>query len=140
MKNLILALLRPKNFFFFFFKWAKLFPFLALLRANIFRNLILVQHQYNNGTTTPHMRVGPSMWDSPSCKGLLYSYCIGVVNLTFSIFLREMLFCIFFLIIFCWCGIVNALLHIYIYIFHIKRWINNVTPQRWIRKGQDNEI
>jgi len=30
------------------------------------------------------MRVGPSMWDPPSCEGLLYSYCIGVVNLTFS--------------------------------------------------------
>jgi hypothetical protein len=30
------------------------------------------------------MRVGSSMWDLPSCEGLLYSYCIGVVNLTFS--------------------------------------------------------
>jgi hypothetical protein len=30
------------------------------------------------------MRVGPSMWDPPSCEGLLYSCCIGVVNLTFS--------------------------------------------------------
>jgi hypothetical protein len=49
------------------------------------RVLILVQHQYNNCTTTPHMRVGPSMWDSPSCEGLLYSCCIGVVNLTFSV-------------------------------------------------------
>jgi len=46
--------------------------------------LILVQHQYNNCTTTPHMKVGPSMWDPPSCEGLLYSCCIGVVNLTFS--------------------------------------------------------
>jgi hypothetical protein len=50
-------------------------------------DLILVQHQYNNCTTTPHMRVGPSMWDSPSCEGLLYSCCIGVVNLTF--FLKK---------------------------------------------------
>jgi hypothetical protein len=24
------------------------------------------------------------MWDPPSCEGLLYSCCIGVVNLTFS--------------------------------------------------------
>jgi hypothetical protein len=47
--------------------------------------LILVQHQYNNCTTTIHMRVGPSMWDPPSCEGLLYSCCIDVVNLTFSI-------------------------------------------------------
>jgi hypothetical protein len=30
------------------------------------------------------MKVGPSMWDPPSCEGLLYSCCIGVVNLTFS--------------------------------------------------------
>jgi hypothetical protein len=28
--------------------------------------------------------VGPSMWDPPSCEGLLYSCCIDVVNLTFS--------------------------------------------------------
>jgi hypothetical protein len=39
---------------------------------------------YNTNTTTPHMRVGPNMWDPPSCEGLLYSCCIGVVNLTFS--------------------------------------------------------
>jgi hypothetical protein len=48
------------------------------------RDLILVQHQYNNGTTTPHMRVSPSMWSPPSCEGLLYSYYIGIINLTFS--------------------------------------------------------
>jgi hypothetical protein len=47
------------------------------------RDLILVQHQYNNCTTIPYMRVGPSMWDPPSCERLLYSYCIGVINLTF---------------------------------------------------------
>jgi hypothetical protein len=49
-------------------------------------DLILVQYQYNN-CTTPHMRVGPSMSDPFSREGLLYSYCIGVVNLTFSLFL-----------------------------------------------------
>jgi hypothetical protein len=48
------------------------------------RDLIFVQHQYNNCTTTPHMKVCPSMWDPPSCEGLLYSCCIGVINLTFS--------------------------------------------------------
>jgi len=48
------------------------------------RDLILVQHQYNNCTTIPYMRVGPSMWDPPSCEGLLYNCCIDVVNLTFS--------------------------------------------------------
>jgi hypothetical protein len=36
------------------------------------------------------MRVGPSMWDSLSCEGLLYRYCIGVVNLTFSIQLSSL--------------------------------------------------
>jgi hypothetical protein len=46
----------------------------------IVRDLILVQHQYNNRTTTPQMRVGPSMWDPPSCERLLYGCCIGVVN------------------------------------------------------------
>jgi hypothetical protein len=25
------------------------------------------------------------MWDPPSCEGLLYGCCIGVVNLTFSV-------------------------------------------------------
>jgi hypothetical protein len=54
-------------------------------------DLILVQHQYNNCTTIPHMRVDPSMWDPPSCEGLLYSCCIGVVNLTFSIGLHVWL-------------------------------------------------
>jgi hypothetical protein len=51
----------------------------------VIRDLILVQHQYNNCTTTPYMRVGSSMWDPPSCEGLLYNCCIGVVNLTFSL-------------------------------------------------------
>jgi hypothetical protein len=60
-----------------------------VLKHIFFRDLILVQHQYNNCTTTPHMRVGPSMWDPPSCEGLLYSCCIGVVNLTFSFFLIQ---------------------------------------------------
>jgi hypothetical protein len=52
--------------------------------ASVNGDLILVQYQYNNGTTTPHMRVGLSMWDPPSYEGLLYSCCIDVVNLTFS--------------------------------------------------------
>jgi hypothetical protein len=46
-----------------------------------------LQHQYNNCTTIPHMRVGPSMWDPPLCERLLYNCCIGVVNLTFSIYI-----------------------------------------------------
>jgi hypothetical protein len=53
--------------------------------VSVFRDLILVQHQYNNCTTTPHIRVGPSMWDPPSCEGLLYNCCIGVVNLTLHV-------------------------------------------------------
>jgi hypothetical protein len=47
------------------------------------RDLILTLHHHNNCTTTPHMRVGPSVCDSPSCEGLLCSCCIGVINLTF---------------------------------------------------------
>jgi hypothetical protein len=39
-----------------------------------------LQHQYNNCTTIPHMRVGPTYWGTPSCEGLLYSCCIGVVQ------------------------------------------------------------
>jgi hypothetical protein len=39
-----------------------------------------LQHQYNNCTTIPHMRVGPTYWGPPSCEGLLYSCYIGVVQ------------------------------------------------------------
>jgi len=39
-----------------------------------------LQHQYNNCTTIPHMRVGPTYWGPPSYEGLLYSCCIGVVQ------------------------------------------------------------
>jgi hypothetical protein len=39
-----------------------------------------LQHQYNNCTTISHMRVGPTYWGPPSCEGLLYSCCIGVVQ------------------------------------------------------------
>jgi hypothetical protein len=39
-----------------------------------------LQHQYNNCTTIPHMRMGPIYWGSPSCEELLYSCCIGVVQ------------------------------------------------------------
>jgi hypothetical protein len=46
--------------------------------------LILTLNHYNNGTTTPHMRVSPNAWDLPSCEGLLCSCCIGIVNLIFS--------------------------------------------------------
>jgi len=35
------------------------------------------------------MRVDPSIWDPPSCEGLLYGCCIGVVNLTFLFFFLE---------------------------------------------------
>jgi hypothetical protein len=39
-----------------------------------------LQHQYNNCTTIPHMRVGPTYWGPPSCEGLLYSCCIDIVQ------------------------------------------------------------
>jgi hypothetical protein len=41
------------------------------------------------------MRVGPSMWDPPSYEGLLYSCCIGVVNLTFSYIYCPSWWCMF---------------------------------------------
>jgi hypothetical protein len=47
-------------------------------------DLIHTQHHHNNHTTTPHMRVGPSVWGPPSCEGLLCDCWVGVVNLTFS--------------------------------------------------------
>jgi hypothetical protein len=56
-------------------------------KSNIFLfiNLMLGKyHSLNLGIAHPHMRVGSSVWDSPSCEGLLCSCCIGVVNLTFS--------------------------------------------------------
>jgi hypothetical protein len=39
-----------------------------------------LQHQYNNCTTIPRMRMGPTYWGPPSCEGLLYNCCIGVVQ------------------------------------------------------------
>jgi hypothetical protein len=39
-----------------------------------------LQHQYNNCTTIPHMRVGLTYWGPPSCEGLLYNCCISVVQ------------------------------------------------------------
>jgi hypothetical protein len=45
-----------------------------------------LQHQYNNYTTIPHMRVDPTYWGPPSCEGLLYSCCIGVVQESNPIF------------------------------------------------------
>jgi hypothetical protein len=44
------------------------------------RKMLDLQHQYNNCTTIPHMRVGPTYWGPSSCEGLLYSCCIGVVQ------------------------------------------------------------
>jgi len=54
-----------------------------------FLDLILVQHQYNNGTTIHYMRMGSRYWSPSSCKGLLYNCYIGVVNLTFFFFLGQ---------------------------------------------------
>jgi hypothetical protein len=39
-----------------------------------------LQHQYNNYTTIPHMRVSFTYWGPPSCEELLYNCCIGVVQ------------------------------------------------------------
>jgi hypothetical protein len=50
------------------------------LGGNKRRKMLDLQHQYNNCTTTPHMKVGPTYWGPPSCEELLYSCCIGVVQ------------------------------------------------------------
>jgi hypothetical protein len=39
-----------------------------------------LQYQYNNCTTTPHMKVDPIHWGPPSCEGLLCSCCDDVVQ------------------------------------------------------------
>jgi hypothetical protein len=44
------------------------------------RKILDLQHQYNNCTTTPHMRVGLTHWGPSSCEGLLYSCCNSVVQ------------------------------------------------------------
>jgi hypothetical protein len=43
------------------------------------RKMLNLQHQHNNHTTTPHMRVDPTHWGPPSCEGLLCGCCDGVV-------------------------------------------------------------
>jgi hypothetical protein len=43
-----------------------------------FRKMLKLQHQHNNHTTTPHMRVDSSVWGPLSCEGLC-GYCDGVV-------------------------------------------------------------
>jgi len=47
-----------------------------------------LQHQYNNCITIPHIRVCPTYWGPPSCEGLLYSCCIGVVQES-NLFLQK---------------------------------------------------
>jgi hypothetical protein len=72
-------------------------------------------HQYNNCTTTLHMRVGPSMWDPPSCEELLYRCCIGVVNLTFFLTLT----CIAVVSLLCTKSARITLRYYILYFFHI---------------------
>jgi hypothetical protein len=52
-----------------------------------------LQHQYNNCTTIPHMRVGLTYWGLPSCEGLLYSCCIGVVQESNLLLYRHVFEC-----------------------------------------------
>jgi hypothetical protein len=47
---------------------------------NVRWKMLDLQHQYNNCTTIPHMRVGPTYWSPLLCEGLLCSCCIGVVQ------------------------------------------------------------
>jgi hypothetical protein len=43
------------------------------------RKMLNLQHQYNNHTTIPHMRVDPTHWSPHSCEGLMCGCCDGVV-------------------------------------------------------------
>jgi hypothetical protein len=59
---------------------------------NLCWKMLDLQHQYNNYTTIPHMRVGFTYWGPPLCEGLLYSCYIGVVqesNLIFVTTVQE---------------------------------------------------
>jgi hypothetical protein len=48
--------------------------------------MLNLQHQYNNCTTTPHMKVSSTQWDPSSCEGLLCSCCNSVVQESNPIF------------------------------------------------------
>lgn len=41
--------------------------------------MLNLQHQHNNHTITPHLRVGPSVWGPPLYEGLLCDCCDDVV-------------------------------------------------------------
>jgi len=41
--------------------------------------MLNLQHNHNNHTTIPHMRVDPTHWGPPSCEGLLCGCCDCVV-------------------------------------------------------------
>jgi hypothetical protein len=80
----------PCFFIFFIFYFLLLFFIIVIkkvrrfltrfqIRAITHWKMLDLQHQYNC-TTIPHMKVGPTYWSLPSCEGLLYSYCIGVVQ------------------------------------------------------------
>jgi hypothetical protein len=59
------------------------------------RKILDLQHQYNNCTTTPHKRVGPTHWSPPSCEELLCSSCDGVVQESNPFFLSPLYFSLF---------------------------------------------
>jgi hypothetical protein len=60
--------------------WILQFEIFASLVSLSQRKMLDLQHQYNNCTTTPHMRVGPTHWDPLLREGLLCSCCIVVVQ------------------------------------------------------------
>jgi len=68
------------------------------------------------------------MWDPLSCEGLLYSCCIGVVNLTF--FGSTLMWGVVVWLL-CWCckfNIFHIYIYIYIYIFTISN--KNTEPSK----------
>jgi hypothetical protein len=51
-----------------------------MLYCYLFRKMLDLQYQHNKCTTTFYMRVDLTHWNPPSCKGLLYTCCDGVVH------------------------------------------------------------
>jgi hypothetical protein len=75
----------------------------------LYRKMLDLQHQYNNCTTIPHMRVGPTYWSPPSCEGLLYWCCTRIKSLLYMLLDGPT-----------WTG----------HIIMVNKWINNIWKRR----------
>jgi hypothetical protein len=79
------------NFMRYLYKGSMFMWYITFLEVYIYiyRKMLDLQHQYNNCTTIPHMRVGPIYWGPPSCEGLLYSCCIRIVQESNPIYIYK---------------------------------------------------